>query len=70
MTQAQVSLFVKDITKKQRMEMGHFFETTFKVLNTDGNQIKILKLRKAELKEFKSGIDASNGILSPIKCPK
>lgn len=67
-TQAQISLHVKEISQKDRMQMGRLFIASFQVVNDQANQIKILSLAKVSEKQFISRIRASSGIVVARKC--
>ncbi len=67
-TQAQITLNVQEISKKDRMTMGHLFVVKFKVLNKDANKIKILSINSASTREFASEIQSSDGMITSRSC--
>lgn len=67
-TQAQITLNVKEISKKDRMTMGHLFEVKFKVLSKEANEIKILSLVSISNRDFSSTIQSSDGMVALKSC--
>ena len=67
-TQAQITLNVKDISKKDRIKMGHLFEVKFKVLNKEANEIKIISVDSRSTRDFFSAIQSSDGMVIPKNC--
>ncbi|HEY8272419.1 MAG TPA: hypothetical protein VIG33_16120 [Pseudobdellovibrionaceae bacterium] len=67
-TQAQITLYVNDISKKDRMTMGHLFEVRFKVLNKEANEIKTLSIDSALTRDSFSAIQLSDGMVIPKSC--
>lgn len=67
-TQAQITLNVQEISKKDRMTMGHLFETRFKVLNKDASEIKILSINNVSARIFFNMIQSSDGRVTSKNC--